>query len=298
MPLLQNLGTAHRPRRLIFTVLGGYWEVIGEWVRLRSLVQLLRDLDLTDKAARAAIDRLVAQGMLAREPRSGDQGLALTAAMVYRIEHRARRIYANRAPAVLADGWLIVSYSISESERDRRHLLRTGLEQLGMRNMGAGQWVGPARLKVEACELTEALRVTDEVVMFTGRFEGFGHLRDLVDRFWDLKALQSAYREFITIQRPILTKARQTTSVDPRWAYRAYTAALHGWRILPVLDPGLPIEVLPADWPGGRAAETFFALHDLLYLAARKHVSAVLFGEGADRQDMTPPSTVYMPAVT
>ncbi|MET8209142.1 PaaX family transcriptional regulator C-terminal domain-containing protein [Streptomyces sp. NPDC005373] len=280
MSALQNLGTAHRPRRLIFTILGGYWEVIGEWIRLRTLVQLLRDLGLGDKAARAAIARLVDQGMLEKQPRGGDQGLAFTEAMVDRIQRRARRIYASRQPAPLTAGWLLVSYSLPEAKRDLRHQLRSGLEQLGMRNLEAGQWIGPTRLKSDARELADRLDAADAVVMFVGQFEGFGHVRDLVARCWDLDELEARYREFIARQQTVLAKARQATELDPTWAYEVYTAALHGWRILPFMDPGLPAEVLPADWPGNEGAETFFTLHELLYPAARKHVAARL-AEGA-----------------
>jgi len=283
MPIAEYMGSAHRPRRLIFTVLGGYWEVIGEWVRLRTLVQLLRDVGLTDKAARAAIDRLVDQNMLVREQRSGELGVALTKAMVERIERRARRIYARREPPPLSDGWLLVSYTMPEAERDRRHLLRTGLEQLGLASMGSGQWLAPARVKAEVAELVMALHATEQVTMFAGSFEGFGHLRDLVNRRWDLPSLDRKYREFITLQRPVLAKARQTPSIVAEWAYPTYTAMLHSWRILPVLDPGLPTEVLPADWPESEATKLFLDLHDLLYPAARKHVAGRLAGEGALR---------------
>lgn len=271
-----NLGTAGRPRRLIFTLLGGYWEVLGDWVRLRVLVGLLEDLGLTTKAARAATDRLVEQGMLSRERRDGEAGLVFTPAMVARIEQRSRRIFVHREPARLVDGWLLVSYSLPESERDRRHLLRSGLEQLGFASMGAGQWLAPAWLKTDVVELGRNLGVADQMTLFVGQFEGFGHLRDLVERCWDLPALGAQYREFVQLQGPQLAKLRLAPAVDPLQAYVSYTMALHTWRIMPVLDPSLPAEVLPADWPGNQAADLFFELRKLLYPAAREYVEAKL----------------------
>ena len=36
------------------------------------------------------------------------------------------------------------------------------------------------------------------------------------------------------------------------------------WRRLPYLDPGLPLDVLPPDWNGSRAAELFTDLDGVL----------------------------------
>lgn len=269
---LQKLGTVGRPRRLIFTVLGGYWEALGEWIRLRALVDLLEDLGMSTKAARAAIDRLVEQGMLDRDPRGSEAGVRLTRAMVTRIERRSRRIYSYREPASLDDGWLLVSYSIPESDRGRRHLIRAGLEQLGFASAGGGQWMAPAKLKSEVLELGRDLEMDSQMTLFAGQFEGPGRLTDLVARSWDLPALAAMYREFICDHRQDLTRLRQAPDADPKHAYQLYTLLLHSWRILPVLDPGLPAEVLPADWPGREAAKLFFDLRDLLYPIARCHV--------------------------
>jgi phenylacetic acid degradation operon negative regulatory protein len=50
---------------------------------------------------------------------------------------------------------------------------------------------------------------------------------------------------------------------------------LTDWRRLPYLDPGLPAELLPADWTGVRAADLFFALRERLEEPARAYVSTV-----------------------
>jgi phenylacetic acid degradation operon negative regulatory protein len=64
--------------------------------------------------------------------------------------------------------------------------------------------------------------------------------------------------------------------VGGREAFADYVRLLTDWRQLPYLDPGLPAELLPANWIGLRAAELFFTLRAQLEEAARAHVTAVI----------------------
>jgi phenylacetic acid degradation operon negative regulatory protein len=43
------------------------------------------------------------------------------------------------------------------------------------------------------------------------------------------------------------------------------------WRVVPFLDPGLPAELLPADWPGPAAAESFRTAHGCFHSDAQAH---------------------------
>ena len=52
-------------------------------------------------------------------------------------------------------------------------------------------------------------------------------------------------------------------------AFRLQTSLVHAWRRFPFLDPDLPGELLPADWPRRRAHELFSARHARWAPAAR-----------------------------
>lgn len=67
-------------------------------------------------------------------------------------------------------------------------------------------------------------------------------------------------------------ETRGPAAASPEDAYRDYLLALDSWRQLPYADPGLPVELLPADWPGGRSAAVFTALHSQLRDAGAEFV--------------------------
>ena len=51
---------------------------------------------------------------------------------------------------------------------------------------------------------------------------------------------------------------------------------LTAWRRLPYLDPGIPLELLPAGWPGVHAGDLFAKLDGRLRDPAAKHAYARL----------------------
>ena len=63
---------------------------------------------------------------------------------------------------------------------------------------------------------------------------------------------------------------------DPERSFAVYVPMLTAWRRLPYLDPGLPLEHLPADWSGIEAGEVFTALDGQLREPAHQHAAAIL----------------------
>lgn len=119
--------------------------------------------------------------------------------------------------------------------------------------------------------------------LFRADYLAFGDLREQVGRWWDLDRLERLYQEFLDLSGPVRERWRGRRPGPGGRAGRAhgeaefadYVLALTAWRRLPYLDPGLPAELLPADWHGARAATEFAALRARLAGPARAHVLAV-----------------------
>ncbi|MGW7104292.1 PaaX family transcriptional regulator C-terminal domain-containing protein [Streptomyces sp. NPDC054838] len=62
---------------------------------------------------------------------------------------------------------------------------------------------------------------------------------------------------------------------DPAEAFRHYVPLLTQWRRLPYQDPGLPVELLPADWNAVAARQVFRRLHAVLLEPSLRHVGDV-----------------------
>ena len=91
---------------------------------------------------------------------------------------------------------------------------------------------------------------------------------------WDLPGLAAAYAA--SSRRPTpLVGARRPGDADEA-AFAARFRLVHEWRKFLFTDPGLPDELLPADWPGRRAAELFTSEARRLKPAADRFVASCL----------------------
>lgn len=262
------------PRALILTVLGLYVRDAGGWISVRALIRLLRELDVDDQAVRSSVSRLKRRGLLVGERRDGAAGYALSDFARRVLEIGDQRIFARGDHDL--ERWALVVFSVPESERQKRHTLRTRLSWLGFGTVSSGVWIGPGHLLADARRVIETDGLTPYVDLFDAEYLAFGDPARKVAEWWDLEALDTQYRDFLRGTAPVLERWRSTDTRPPEACFADYVRALTTWRRLPYLDPGLPTALLPATWKGTEAAETFFELKARLERPAHDFADGVI----------------------
>ncbi|MEU9031696.1 PaaX family transcriptional regulator C-terminal domain-containing protein [Streptomyces sp. NPDC048383] len=249
----------HTPRSLIVTFYGAYGRSFEGPVPVSALVRLLGAAGVDAPSVRSSVSRLKRRGFL--EPAraaDGAPGYVLSEEARQLLEDGDRRIYGA---VPVSEEWLVAVFSVPEQERHKRHLLRSRLARLGFGAVAPGVWIAPAHLAGETGRTLERLHLTAYVELFRGGHLGFAPTAEAVARWWDLAALAKQHEEFLDLHEPALRALQSGSEPTPEEAYRTYLPALDTWRRLPYADPGLPRELLPADWPGDRAAAVFAELH-------------------------------------
>jgi phenylacetic acid degradation operon negative regulatory protein len=264
-----------RPRELILTFYGLYREVIRGWISIAHLIRLMADVEVDAPAVRSAISRLKRRGLIEARPVAGAAGYSLSPGGQRLLAEGDPRIFGHQ-PARLSDGWVLAVFSVPESERDKRHVLRSRLDQLGFGSAASGVWIAPQHLAEEARHRIGTLGLSGYVDLFEGARMPLAELRATVGRCWDLAELAEVYDSFCAAHEPVLRRwSRQRRPADAA-AFADYMRAVDSWRKIVYRDPRLPAELLPADWIGNRAERVFFGLHAALREAAGKHVLSVL----------------------
>jgi phenylacetic acid degradation operon negative regulatory protein len=238
------------------TFFGAFLRRLGGWIAVADLIRLMAELDLDAQAVRSSVSRLKRRGMIAAERRDGAAGYRITAHGEAILRAGDARIFGRpREP-----GWLLVVFSIPESQRSLRHRLRSGLSGLGLGTVAPAVWIAPAHVEGEVRRLVGDLGLADHVDLFAASPLGAD-----AARWWDLDALATEYRRYLSAWEPRLEEAG---------GFADHIRHLDAWRRIPFHDPGLPAGVLPADWPGEHAWEVFGALDARLSSAAWAEVSA------------------------
>ncbi|GAA0522860.1 PaaX family transcriptional regulator C-terminal domain-containing protein [Saccharopolyspora spinosporotrichia] len=267
-------GRGAQPRQLIVTVYGLYARESGGWLSVAALVRLLGDLGVDEPAVRSSISRLKRRGILVASRQGGAAGYVLSEQALEILREGDERIFSQER-ATAADGWLLAVFSVPESQRQKRHVLRTQLTRLGFGTVAPGVWIAPAHLHAAATSALRRFELDSYAELFRSDHVAFGDLREKVAQWWDLEQLQELYGRFVGVHEPVLRRWQRRRSRREREAFLDYVRVLTDWRRLPYLDPGLPADLLPAEWNGAVAAELFFSLRASLQEQAHAYVDEV-----------------------
>jgi len=247
----QELGAASA-RSLLLTVLGEFVLPSGRPVWTATLIELLAELDVAEKAARQAIMRTADSGWIEGSRVGRETRWSLTTAGTRLLREGTDRIYGFATDERAWDGrWLVVTVGVPENERALRQRLRTQLGWAGMGSVNGSTWVSPWTDREP-----EALGVLDELGLLVGSWSflaaagTIGDERSLARSAWDLDAIERRYEDFLEL----VSRRRPRTD---RQALVAQVRLIQAWRRFPLLDPGLPRDLLPPRWSGNRAAEVF-----------------------------------------
>lgn len=250
-----------RPNSFIYTLFGDFVlrERSGDDIWVGSLIALMAAFGLSEQAVRQAVSRMSRQGWLAARRHGNRSFYALTERGRRRIESLSPRIYG---PVVEWDGqWRVVTYTIAESSRERRDRLRKDLMVLGLAPLAASTWISPSDVLEEVRAAAEAGGLLENVVLFQGAYRGPLSDRELIEKCWDLPAIAQQYRDFITHYEPRLDGEHARGDLSDERAFVERMWLVHDYRKFTYVDPGLPSTLLPAHWPGTRAASLFRTLY-------------------------------------
>jgi phenylacetic acid degradation operon negative regulatory protein len=269
-------GTNHLPRsqvgttpqHLMMTLLGDYWHTRTEHIPSGALVELLAEFDITEPSARAALNRLTRRGLLDRSKQGRNTYYGVDPRSLPLLQEMFERyVEFGMQEARPWDGcWTIVAFSIPEDHRQLRHGARSRLRWLGFAALYDGLWCSPWKNHDGALAALAELGVTASTV-FRASIDERSALQAL--SAWELEMVRREYMEFEAKFAPILEKAEQGT-LSASQALVERTNVMDAWRNFLALEPDLPVELLPNDWPRSRMRALCFQLHDSLALVAQE----------------------------
>ncbi|PZG01793.1 PaaX family transcriptional regulator [Micromonospora deserti] len=264
------------PQGLAVTLIADYTLHTRAWLPTAAIVALLGEFGVTAGAARTAISRLARRGVLEGSRQGRHSSYRLTAPATVNLSIGGTSIAAFAAePDSWDRSWTVIVFTMPKEEHARRSSLRAHLRWRGYAPLYDGVWVSPHPLTEQAH--AELVAVTPgATTAFRARHLQFRSdaTRDPIEA-WDIAAIAKEYETFIHRWDPLLPGIR-AGDITGAAAVRARTEVMDTYRRFPTLDPLLPIELMPSDWPRTRAREVFLAVYDGLAEPAQDHVRDVV----------------------
>lgn len=275
-------------RSALFDLYGDHLRTRGGRAPVAALVRMLSPLDITPAAVRTAVSRMVRQGWLAPVRLPGGRGYALTNRARHRLDDAAARIYRTREAPWDGTWDLLVLEPVGN--RAARERVRAGLGFLGYAPLSESTWISPY-------VSPEAMGLLDTEHAGAARFRARDEEPAVrAARAWDLDTLGAAYAawhrdatKLVTDPASVLGGAQPAGTDELAFAVRSLL--VHEWRKFLFRDPGLPAELLPADWPGHAAARFFDEEAARLLPAASRFVDDCL--ARAEPRSRTPASPAH-----
>lgn len=267
--------TGTDPQHLLMTLLGDYWRGNAEPIPSPALVDLLGEFGTTESSARQAIRRLTQRGLLVSSKQGRSTFYARSNSTSVATAERLRRAMGFGVSYPEWDGlWTVVVFSVPESQRDVRRLLRNGLRDRGFALLQEAVWVTPHDRGAEAVELLDRLQVTTGSVMRSELIERPRSPAGLGEPF-EIDTLESEYRQFVADYEDEVAPAAEGR-LSPADALLLRTRLTGRWLGFRFLDPELPRALLPESWPRDRAREVFVRIYDSLGAPAEARFGQIL----------------------
>jgi len=268
-----------RPQDLVFTLYGEYFLHREGSVWVGSLITMLEQFGMSEASVRTVLSRMTRKGWLNANRKGRNSFYDLSEKGRSLLEEGEARIFHPSWDGPWDGNWFLLSYSIPEIRRHLRDRLRDRLAWLGFGSLGNGLWISPHDVESKVMGAARHLGIEDNLECFRGHRVGSRAPTQIVERCWDLPALNEKYQVFVDRWLPHLDTCRaavESGALDHRLCFTLRFRLLHEFRSFPLEDPYLPRSLLPADWVGMRASNLFRTLHDLLEGPADTYLDEIL----------------------
>lgn len=258
-----------QPQEVILGLFGEYVKP-NELAWSGGLVTLLGDLGFLATAARVAMNRVIARDLLKPVKEGRFVHYEITPRLQVILDEGRRRTFPTTADLEWTGLWTLVWYAIPESQRLQRARFGRWLGLRGFGSLQDGTWISPGNSRDDVSALADRLGLTAHVAIFVGDVGKRTDIDLLVNQAWKIDDLRQRFDTFLADFKHY-RDPQAISALSDRNAFVLRTKMIEMFRVMRVMDPNIPDDVLGVAWRRREAIETFLALQSQLFPAANRY---------------------------
>jgi phenylacetic acid degradation operon negative regulatory protein len=123
----------------------------------------------------------------------------------------------------------------------------------GFGRLAPSVYIHPTISEAEMRQLLGQTKMAAHVMTMRTRIQEYPSrqsLSELVERAWDLSALDKRYKDYLARWEPVRRALKLTPQPDASLCFLARVLSINEFWLLNLRDPMIPHELLPANWTG------------------------------------------------
>lgn len=248
-------------------------------IPLKKIFRLLEPFQKNETAIRMGLSREIQNGQLVNVKHGNEIFYRITDSVIEGFKHWMKTMDFNREKIDLQladwDGtWSVMALEDQAAKKEGAEFFES-LNQWSFGCFNKSMWISPYHFPAEMKTLLDKFITNHEYTLFASRLAGSGKPETLVRKIWPVGELALRYRQFLDQISESTDQADHGLFKDGGELPALYRFGLDYFEIIQD-DPRLPLKILPPDWPGLEAVQSFNRLREKLLPGARKFVNGIL----------------------
>jgi len=164
-----------------------------------------------------------------------------------------------------ADSWCIVIMQIPEIYRKQKDAVKSILLDLGFAQYYSNIYISPWDYKTAVKSSLERFGLINYANIIQGSFLMKPITTEQACSLWGISALQTLYTEKdLWLQEKFPDGKKTIRNADDLTLFNDYLDLQEHIDHIFLVDPFIPVSLLPTEWPGNRILKQFIALHEYI----------------------------------
>lgn len=250
-------------------------------IPLKKIFKLMEPFQKNETAIRMGLSREVESGLLINQRKDGEVYYYLTEIVTEGFKYWMKTMdYDQKKIQLQFQNWnglwslLLIENDLEQSQDNLKNFFEA-LKEFSFGNLNKNLWISPYNFHEQVTRQIHEQNLGLKIYLFESRLTNHNSATNLASKIWPLANLAKQYEKFLN------SLMEAAGNIDPD-SYRSGGGLpfLHRFGLdyfeIVQNDPRLPLQILPSDWQGIKAAKAFKEFRERIIPKSNEFIDRIL----------------------